>query len=96
DTREKEAYYLDWARLVRKEVTVPLFLVGGLRSFHIMEQIVETGVVDCVSMCRPFIRNPDLVKQYSEGKIDKVKCISCNGCLKKLQAGLLECYFDDS
>ena len=96
DTREKEAYYLDWARLVRKEATVPLFLVGGLRSFHIMEQIVETGVVDCVSMCRPFIRNPDLVKQYSEGKIDKVKCISCNGCLKKLQAGLLECYFDDS
>lgn len=95
DTREKEAYYLDWARLVRKEATVPLFLVGGLRSFDIMEQIVKEGVVDCVSMCRPFIREPDLVKQYSEGNTDKVKCISCNGCLKKLQAGLLECIFDD-
>ena len=95
DTREKEAYYLDWARLIRKEVTVPLFLVGGLRSFDIMEQIVKEGIVDCISMCRPFIREPDLVKQYSTGQTDQVKCISCNGCLRKLQAGSLRCNFAD-
>jgi 2,4-dienoyl-CoA reductase-like NADH-dependent reductase (Old Yellow Enzyme family) len=95
DTREKEAYYLDWARSIRKEVTVPLFLVGGLRSFDIMEQIVKEGIVDCISMCRPFIREPDLVKQYSTGRTDQVKCISCNGCLRKLRAGSLRCNFAD-
>ena len=95
DTREKEAYYLDSARRTRKEVSVPLFLVGGLRSFDIMEHIVEEGVVDCVSLCRPFIREPNLVKRYSRGQRNKVKCISCNGCIKKLQAGLLHCIFDD-
>jgi len=95
DTREKEAYYLDWARLVRKEVNAPLFLVGGLRSFDIMEQIVKEGIVDCISMCRPFIREPDLVKQYCTGQIDQVKCISCNGCLRKLRAGFLKCNFAD-
>ena len=95
DTREKEAYYLDWARLVRKEVNVPLFLVGGLRSFDIMEQIVKEGIVDCISMSRPFIREPDLVKQYRTEQIDQVKCISCNGCLRKLRAGFLKCNFAD-
>lgn len=95
DSREKEAYYLDWAREVRREVNIPLFLVGGLRSFDIMERIVTEGVADCVSLCRPFIREPHLVEDYTKGKSEMVKCISCNGCLKKLQAGLLTCIFND-
>jgi len=95
DSREKEAYYLPWARRVRDEVDVPLFLVGGLRSFDIMEEIVEEGVVNCVSMCRPFIREPYLVQQFREEKINQVKCISCNGCLKNLQEGLLKCIYED-
>jgi 2,4-dienoyl-CoA reductase-like NADH-dependent reductase (Old Yellow Enzyme family) len=96
DSREKEAYYLEWARAVRAAVTAPLFLVGGLRSFDLMEGIVEEGVVDCVSLCRPFIRQPDLVHRYRRGELDMVTCISCNGCLKNLQAGKLECIFDDA
>ncbi len=95
DSREKEAYYLPWARRVRDEVDVPLFLVGGLRSFDIMEQIVKEGVVNCVSMCRPFIREPHLVQQFREEKINQVKCISCNGCLKNLQEGRLKCIYED-
>ena len=96
ETGEKEPFYFDWARQVRKEVDIPLFLVGGLRTFSLMEQLVESGVVDCVSMCRPFIRDPDLVKQFSEGKIDKVGCISCNGCLKVAFTGKLACALKDS
>ena len=96
DTRKKEAYYLDWARMIKKHVTIPLFLAGGLRSFDIMEQIVKEGIVDGISMCRPFIREPDLVKKYATAQTDQVKCISCNGCLRNLKAGLLSCNFADS
>lgn len=96
DSREKEAYYLDWAREVRKEVEAPLFLVGGMRSFDIMEQIVEEGTADCISLCRPFIREPHLVERFRRGEREIAKCISCNGCIKKLQEdGVLACMFND-
>lgn len=95
DRREREAYYLPWARRVREVVDIPLFLVGGLRSFDIMEQIVTEGVVDCVSMSRPFVRQPLLVQQFSDRGTDMVKCISCNGCLKILQKGPLKCVFNE-
>lgn len=95
NSREKEAYYLNSARAVRKEVDIPLFLVGGLRSFDIMEKVVAEDIADCVSLCRPFIREPDLVEKYRKGESGMVTCISCNGCLKKLQGGLLACIFND-
>lgn len=94
DTREKEAYYLDSAREVRKEVKIPLFLVGGLRSFDIMERVVEEGVAECISLCRPFIREPHLVKRFREGDQEPAECISCNGCLENLQQGRLTCIFN--
>ena len=95
DTREKEAYYLDNAREVRKEVKIPLFLVGGMRSFDIMESIVEEGTADCIALCRAFIREPDLVERFRRGDREIARCISCNGCLEKLQAGRLSCIFND-
>lgn len=95
DSREKEAYYLDWARQVRKEVKLPLALVGGMRSFDIMERTVEEGTADCISLCRPFIREPHLVERFQRGEREPAKCISCNGCLLKLQQGRLECIFED-
>jgi 2,4-dienoyl-CoA reductase-like NADH-dependent reductase (Old Yellow Enzyme family) len=95
DTREKEAYYLDNAREVRKELKLPLFLVGGIRSFDIMESIVEEGTADCISLCRALIREPHLVERFRRGDREIAECISCNGCLQKLQEGRLVCIFND-
>jgi 2,4-dienoyl-CoA reductase-like NADH-dependent reductase (Old Yellow Enzyme family) len=56
------------------------FIVGGLRRIEHMEEIVENGYADFVCMCRPFIREPDLVKKFKEGK-KEVSCIYCNKCI---------------
>lgn len=56
------------------------FVVGGLRRMEYMEEIVEKGYADFVCMCRPFIREPDLVKKFKEGK-KEASCISCNKCI---------------
>lgn len=34
-----------------------------------------------ISMSRPFIREPLIVKKFKEGKADRVSCVSCNKCL---------------
>lgn len=84
DSREKEAYYGAWARQVKDAVDVPVILVGGLRSYTVMENIVQAGEADMVSMCRPFIREPDIVKRWQGRDQEPARCISCNLCLRKI------------
>jgi 2,4-dienoyl-CoA reductase-like NADH-dependent reductase (Old Yellow Enzyme family) len=97
DAQEKEAYYAAWARKVKDAVAVPVMLVGGLRSFDLLEKIVREGQSDFVSMCRPFIREPHLVNRWQENNRTPATCISCNLCLKRvIQNEPLECVQDRS
>lgn len=80
-SREQEAYYAAWAKEVRKAVAVPLLLVGGMRSFDIMERLVTENYADAISLCRPFIREPDVVHRWLKGDREPVRCIRCNRCV---------------
>jgi 2,4-dienoyl-CoA reductase-like NADH-dependent reductase (Old Yellow Enzyme family) len=58
-----------------------------------MEAAVADGDTDFISMCRPFIREPDLVKRFREGKSVKATCNSCNKCLAALPNDIpVRCY----
>ncbi|MFC1814659.1 NADH:flavin oxidoreductase [Thermodesulfobacteriota bacterium] len=81
--REGEAYYASWARAVKKVVKVPIILVGGMRSFDMMEKFVTENHTDCISMCRPFIREPDIVRRWQVDNRKPARCISCNLCLER-------------
>jgi 2,4-dienoyl-CoA reductase-like NADH-dependent reductase (Old Yellow Enzyme family) len=80
----KEAYLLPDAEIVRGSTSVPLSVVGGMRSLPVMEAIVESGAADCISICRPLIREPDLIVRWRAGDTRPADCISCWGCLKPL------------
>jgi 2,4-dienoyl-CoA reductase-like NADH-dependent reductase (Old Yellow Enzyme family) len=75
-----EGYYKDYAAAIKKEVNIPVLLVGGLRSETLMEDIISKNEADFISLSRPFVREPDLVKSFRLGKKYKSDCISCNGC----------------
>ena len=78
----QEAYNLKAARLIKPVLgEVPLILVGGMRKLSSMEAIVESKAADFVSLSRPFLRDPHLVKKFKEGKIVESSCESCNRCL---------------
>ena len=66
------------SRLGQRE-TCPVILVGGLRSLAVMEAVIEEGIADMVALCRPFVKESDLVKRFSNGQA-KVACVSCNAC----------------
>lgn len=77
----QEGYNLEAAKMIKPAVgNVPVLLVGGLRRASHMEEILEKGYADFVSMCRPFIREPFLVKRIREGKTSDASCVSCNKC----------------
>ena len=45
-----------------------------------MERVVHDGTCDLVSLCRPFIREPDLINAFADGLTERAACVSCNGC----------------
>jgi len=77
---EEEAYFKEYADAVRSHVKCPLILVGGIRSIDIMENILSRNSADMVALCRPFIREPDLIRKLEIGEQTKAACISCNKC----------------
>ena len=87
DSKEKEVYYRDAAKLYKKKMSVPLILVGGIRSYEVAKELVEKELADYISLCRPLIREPDLIKRWQEGDIKRATCISCNKCFVPTRAG---------
>lgn len=82
DAVAKEAYYKEEAGAFKKAINIPLILVGGIRSFEVAEQLVTEGRADYISMSRPFIWEPDLIKRWQAGDRRKAKCTSDNLCFE--------------
>jgi len=92
--RFKEAYNLEAAKTIKTGLKqTPLILVGGVRRLDQMEAIVSDGTAEMISMSRPFIREPFLVRKFSEGKTGQASCISCNRCFAAMFNGTpIRCY----
>jgi len=91
-SKEKEACFRPDARVIRKATSIPLSLVGGMRSLPVMEDIIQSGTSDLISICRPFIREPDLIKRWSKGDNRPAECISCGGCFNLDDKGKIKIY----
>jgi 2,4-dienoyl-CoA reductase-like NADH-dependent reductase (Old Yellow Enzyme family) len=74
-------YFLREAGLVKAAVNIPVILVGGIASLSDMEEVLDRGI-DMVSMCRPFITEPDLIPKLRDGKQDASRCLHCNSCFR--------------
>ena len=92
NSTEKEAYYLENARVVRKMTSGPLSIVGGMRSLPVMEEVISSGVADFISICRPLIREPGLIKRWQRGEARRADCISCGGCFNVAEDGKMNIY----
>ncbi|MGC8494149.1 MAG: NADH:flavin oxidoreductase [Syntrophobacteraceae bacterium] len=87
DSGGQEVYYRNEAEQYKKSVSVPLMLVGGIRSFEVAERLVEDGTTDYISLCRPLIREPHLVNRWKSGDLRKASCLSDNQCFRPGMAG---------
>ena len=74
-----ENYNLESALEIKKHIKTPITLVGGIRTLKDIEQILSSNI-DFVSMSRPFICEPDLVKKIEQNSWIKSNCTNCNFC----------------
>ena len=68
------------AEKIKSALNIPVIVVGGIHKLSDMEDIISSGKADYVSMCRPFICEPNLVKKLHDGTQTEAKCIMCNYC----------------
>lgn len=95
--KSDEAYFKDAASLFKRELSIPVILVGGIRSYDTAETILNNNVADYISMSRPFICEPDLIDRWRKGDIRKSLCRSDKACLKEgLKGGGVRCVMVES
>lgn len=67
-TREREAYFLDYAERARAAApSLPLMLTGGFRTATGMASALTSGAVDVVGLGRPLALEPDLPARLLSG-----------------------------
>jgi 2,4-dienoyl-CoA reductase-like NADH-dependent reductase (Old Yellow Enzyme family) len=79
-TPQGEVFYREAATLYKTKVGIPLMLVGGIRSYETADDLVRRGVTDFVSLGRPLICEPGLIKRWHNGERRASDCGSCNSC----------------
>ena len=70
-TRQREAYFLDFAEKARKAVKTPLVVTGGFRSASGMAQAIESGAIDMVGVARMLALEPDVANRLLAGRTPK-------------------------
>jgi 2,4-dienoyl-CoA reductase-like NADH-dependent reductase (Old Yellow Enzyme family) len=71
----------------------PMGLVHGFTKLETMEKAIENDLTDMVSMSRPFIREPDLVKKLKAGA-KETTCIRCDACRANFGVAMMQCLLE--
>jgi 2,4-dienoyl-CoA reductase-like NADH-dependent reductase (Old Yellow Enzyme family) len=74
-------YTVGYAKEIRKLAPdATLSCVGGHRDFAAMEKLVVGRVTDFISMSRPFVCQPFLLRDFQDDLATKSSCTSCGRC----------------
>ena len=79
----QDTFLLDDAKLFRRELSVPLILLGGIVDRASMDRAMAEGF-DFVAMGRALLAEPDLINRIAaEGPGGSVRsiCDHCNKCM---------------
>ncbi len=77
---ENEGFFGREALKVAEKASASVISVCGYRTPDVIEQWLNKGKIDAISLCRPLISEPDLIGRWQRGDMRKARCISCNKC----------------
>jgi 2,4-dienoyl-CoA reductase-like NADH-dependent reductase (Old Yellow Enzyme family) len=88
-----EGMNLPEARAVKQAVSIPVLCTGGFQTASVVRRALEDGSCDAVTIARPLVANPDLVRLWEAGHDRPPRpCTFSNKCLFNLLESPLGCY----
>ncbi|WP_280312181.1 NADH:flavin oxidoreductase [Nocardia abscessus] len=76
----REAYLLERARHFRRELSMPLILLGGITNLDTMRLAMAEGF-EFVAMGRALLREPNLLQRIRSDASTRSACVHCNECM---------------
>jgi hypothetical protein len=87
----EEAYFLEPAKIFRKNLKIPLIYVGGMLSKSKMEEVLDEGFV-AFQLARPLIHDTDFINKIKSGEIEKSECKHSNYCIGRMYSIEMKCH----
>lgn len=87
----QEGFNLHYAREFKKKLRIPVICVGGFLTREHMEQAIDGGACDAVSVGRAMIADPYLFRNVLNGGSGP-KCSFCNACIARAGRLPVDCY----
>lgn len=86
----QETYFLDDARIFRRELKLPLVYVGGCSTRRSIEKVLGEGF-EFVQMGRALLRQPDFVNRMAAGE-EAAGCDHVNYCIARMYSREMACH----
>lgn len=87
----QECYFLDDARMFRRELKMPLIYVGGCSTRQSIERVLDEGF-DAVQMARSLLTMPDFVNRMRDEGIESSGCDHVNYCIGRMYTLEMACH----
>ena len=88
----KELYFLDDARIFRRELSLPLVYVGGVVSRANADEVLDKEGFDFVQMGRALLNEPDFVNRMQEEDNHRCGCDHVNYCIARMYSREMACH----
>ncbi|MBX4270047.1 NADH:flavin oxidoreductase [Clostridium estertheticum] len=77
---QKEGYFVEYAKVISDEVSIPTISVGGFKDISKIENILNESNIEFFALSRPLLAEPNLIKRWKSGDKKSAICISCSKC----------------
>lgn len=89
---KEEGFLAPLAAAIKREVSIPVAVVGMIRSFELADSLIEKGTADFVVMGRPHIADPHIINKLKSMREKEIRpCITCLHCTDSAEIGRMEC-----
>lgn len=88
----KDLYFLDDARIFRREIKAPLVYVGGVTSRKDADKVLDQEDFDFIQMGRALLNEPDFVNRMAKDSDHRCGCDHVNYCIARMYSREMACH----
>ena len=88
----KPLYFLEQARMFRKELKMPLIYVGGVTSRSDADKIIDDEGFEFLQMARALLHDPDFVNKMKTDPCHESGCEHVNYCIARMYSKEMACH----